>query len=57
MTQVREEPPGFVIFANYPVAVKDQFLRFIEKGLRENFSFEGTPVNIYVRERRREKTP
>jgi GTP-binding protein len=57
MTQVREEPPGFVVFANYPTAVKEQYLRFIEKRLRENFSFEGTPVNIYVRARKREKTP
>ena len=56
MTQVREEPPGFIVFANYPAAVKEQYLRFIEKGLREKFSFEGTPVNIYVRARRREKT-
>lgn len=53
MTQVREEPPGFVIFCNFPEAVKDQHLRFIEKGLRESFSFEGTPLKIYVRARRK----
>jgi GTP-binding protein len=56
MTQVKEEPPGFVIFVNYPDAVKESHLRFIEKGLRENFSFEGTPIRIYVKARRREKT-
>ncbi|MDA8432938.1 MAG: ribosome biogenesis GTPase Der [Nitrospiraceae bacterium] len=55
MTQVKEEPPGFVIFANYAEAVKDQHLRFIEKALREQFSFEGTPVRIHVRARSREK--
>lgn len=57
MTQVREEPPGFVIFCNYPEAVKDQSLRFIEKGLRESFSFEGTPLKIYIRPRKQDKTP
>jgi GTP-binding protein len=55
MTQVKEEPPAFVIFANYPDAVKDFHLRFIEKELRENFMFEGTPIRIYIRARRRKK--
>jgi len=54
MTQVKDEPPAFVIFANYPDAVKDSQLRFIERSLRESFTFEGTPVRIYVRARRRE---
>ncbi len=57
MTQVREEPPGFVIFCNYPEAVKEQQLRFIEKGLRDSFSFEGTPLKIYVRPRKKNIAP
>ena len=57
MTQVREEPPGFVIFCNYPEAVKEQQLRFIEKGLRDNFSFEGTPLKIYIRPRKKNTAP
>lgn len=57
MTQVREEPPGFVIFCNYPEAVKEQQLRFIEKGLRDSFSFEGTPLKIYVRPRKKNTAP
>ncbi|MEW6109139.1 MAG: ribosome biogenesis GTPase Der [Nitrospirota bacterium] len=55
MTQVKTEPPCFVVFANYPDAVKDFHLRFIEKGLRDHFLFEGTPLRIYVRARRRER--
>ncbi|MBI5640738.1 MAG: ribosome biogenesis GTPase Der, partial [Nitrospirae bacterium] len=55
LTQVRGEPPTFVIFANYPNAIKDNQLRFIERGLRDYFSFEGTPIKIYVRARRREE--
>ncbi|TAN38533.1 MAG: ribosome biogenesis GTPase Der [Nitrospirae bacterium] len=55
MTQVKEEPPAFVIFANYPDSIKDSHLRFIEKGLREYFGFHGTPLRIYIRERKREK--
>ena len=55
MTQVKGEPPTFVIFANYPDAVKDFHLRFVENKLRDYFVFEGTPLKIYVRARRREK--
>ncbi len=55
MTQVRGEPPGFVIFSNYPEAVREQHVRFIEKGLRDSFSFEGTPLKIYVRARKKDK--
>jgi GTP-binding protein len=54
MTQVKGEPPAFVIFANYADAVKDSHLRFIERGLREQFVFEGTPIKIYVRARKRD---
>jgi GTP-binding protein len=54
MTQVKGDPPAFVIFANYREAVKESHLRSIEKRLREYFVFEGTPIRIYVRARRRE---
>jgi len=55
MTQVGEEPPAFVVFANYPDSIKDSHLRFVEKGLRASFGFEGTPIRIYIRARRRER--
>jgi GTPase len=54
MTQVKGEPPAFVIFANYREAVRDHHLKFIERELREYFGFEGTPLRIYVRARKRE---
>lgn len=47
MTQIGTEPPAFVIFANYPAGIKDSYIRYIEKRLRERFSFKGTPVRIY----------
>lgn len=57
MTQVKGEPPVFVIFVNYRDTIKDSHIRFIEKELREHFGFEGTPLKIYVRVRKREKRP
>jgi GTP-binding protein len=54
MTQVKDEPPSFVVFVNYPEAVKASHVRFLEKKLRESFGFQGTPVNIHIRLRKRE---
>jgi GTP-binding protein len=55
ITQVKTEPPAFVIFTNYPSVLKDAYIRHIEKGLREKFSFMGTPIRIYVRAREKGK--
>jgi GTP-binding protein len=49
ITQVKTEPPAFTVFTNYPAAFKDAYRRHIEKILRNNFSFKGTPIRIYVR--------
>jgi GTP-binding protein len=51
MTQVKTDPPEFVVFANHPEGLKDAHLRFLERSLREQFSFSGTPIRIYVRPR------
>jgi GTP-binding protein len=51
LTQVKEEPPSFVIFVNYVEAIKDSHIRFIENKLREYFEFSGAPIRIYVRAR------
>lgn len=57
MTQTGTEPPAFVIFANYKDAIKDSHLRFIEKKLREHFGFEGTPLRIFVRAKKKNVLP
>jgi GTP-binding protein len=49
MTQVGTEPPAFTVFVNHPQSVKDRHLRFIEKALRLQYSFKGTPVRIYAK--------
>lgn len=47
MTQIKTEPPAFVIFSNYPEGIKEPYVRHIEKCLRDRFSFKGTPIKIY----------
>jgi GTP-binding protein len=53
MTQVGTEPPEFVIFVNHPEGLKDAHLRFIERSLRERFSFSGTPIRLFLKGRSR----
>ncbi len=54
ITQVKTEPPAFVIFANYPDGLKDAHIRYIEKNLRNKFVFLGTPIRIYIKTKRKE---
>jgi len=50
-TQLPTDTPQFVFFANLPQYVKDPYKRFLENRLRENYSFSGVPIDIYVREK------
>lgn len=43
--------PSFVFFANLPQYVKDPYKRFLENKIRERWSFTGTPINIYIRQK------
>ncbi len=52
ITQLKETyVPTFVFFCNLPQWVKDPYKRFLENKIRENWSFTGTPINIFVREK------
>ncbi len=53
ITQVKTNPPAFTIFTNQKEGITDQYMRFMEKKLREKFGFIGTPIDIYVRQRSR----
>jgi len=50
--QAETEPPTFVLFVRGGDLAPD-YLRFIERRLRETFDFTGTPVRIVVRKRQR----
>jgi GTP-binding protein len=54
MTQVRTNPPGFVLFTNRKEGVKRQYLRYIERRLREEYSFDGIPLDLFVRQRKQQ---
>jgi GTP-binding protein len=56
ITQVGIKPPTFIVFVNYPDGVHFSYLRYIENKLRESFGFIGTPVRIYAKRRREERS-
>ena len=53
MTQTRVRPPTFVIWANSPDGVPVSYKRYLENRLRDTYGFEGTPLRIHVRQKRR----
>ena len=52
MTQVSIKPPTFVIFVNDKKLMHFSYERYIENKIREAFGFSGTPIKIYIRERK-----
>lgn len=52
MTQVKSNPPTFVVFVNDPELMHFSYQRFLINQLRENFNFEGTPIKIIPRKRK-----
>lgn len=54
-TQVSVAPPTFILFVNNAKLMKDSYRRYLEKKLRENFEFEGTPLVVVPRSREEKK--
>lgn len=52
-TQAGTRPPRFVLFASG--FIEAGYRRFIERRLREEFGFEGTPIEVSVRVREKRK--
>ena len=48
-TQAQTSPPTFVLFTSGPM--DPQYLRFVERRLREEFGFRGSPVLVELRAR------
>ena len=42
--------PSFVFYANLPQYVKENYRRFLENKIRENWSMHGCPINIFIRQ-------
>jgi GTP-binding protein len=53
VAQTSVAPPTFVFFTNIATTFHFSYQRYLENRLREEFGFEGTPIRIHVRARRR----
>jgi GTP-binding protein len=51
-TQVRNDPPTFLLYVNEPKLVHFSYRRFLENRIREAYSFQGTPIRLLMRRRR-----
>ena len=54
-TQASVAPPTFVLFVNDKDLFHFSYKRFIENQIRENFGFEGTPIRLIIRERKKDQ--
>ena len=54
-SQPGTHPPLFIMHCNDPDLVTPSYRRFLENTLRANFDFEGVPLTIEFRERRRDE--
>jgi GTPase len=51
-TQVRSDPPTFMIYVNEPKLMHFTYLRYLENQIREEYGFLGTPIRIVIKGRR-----
>jgi len=51
-TQVRSDPPTFMIYVNDPKLMHFSYLRYLENQIRAEYGFLGTPVRIVTKGRK-----
>lgn len=51
MIQIPASTPIFMIFCNFPKAIKENYVRFLENKFREQFNFSGVPLEFVFRKR------
>ena len=51
ITQLPSPTPSIAFFCNLPQYVKDPYKRYLENRLRENFDFNGVPLQIFIRKK------
>jgi len=51
-TQVRSDPPTFMIYVNDPKLVHFSYVRYLDNRIRKEYGFMGTPIRIVTKGRR-----
>jgi GTP-binding protein len=50
-TQIRNDPPTFLLYVNNPKLAHFTYRRFLENRIREEYPFLGTPIRLLFRQR------
>ena len=53
--QVSIRPPTFAVFANYPGAIPDHYVRYLKNGFRAAWPFRGSAIRVRLRDGRRRR--
>ena len=51
ITQLPTHAPSFAFYCNLPQYVTESYIRFLENRLRENFDFNGVPIQVFMRKK------
>jgi GTP-binding protein len=51
-TQVRSDPPTFMLYVNDPELAHFSYLRYLENQFRKDYPYLGTPIRIVLKKRR-----
>jgi GTP-binding protein len=54
-TQVRSDPPTFILYCNDPRLAHFTYMRYIENQIRKEYPFLGTPIQLVLKQRKREQ--
>jgi GTP-binding protein len=52
-TQVRSDPPTFMLYVNDPGLAHFTYLRYLENQIRKDYPYLGTPIRIVLKKRRK----
>lgn len=55
ITQVRQQPPVFAFFCNFPDLIGESYKRFLERKIRETWGFEGVPITIVFKSKQKKR--
>ena len=48
LTQVRQQPPSFIAFANHPKGVKPAYRRFLIHQIQKKWNLKGIPLRLFI---------
>ncbi len=51
-TQVRSDPPTFMLYVNSPELAHFTYLRYLENQIRKEYPYVGTPIRLVLKKRR-----